>query len=249
MRDDRLWEKRCIPALKEMYTKARTVFPKEELPEDFEFSFDNIVKYSPVIDEKTGQRQFPFDAFYLSQEECSAIIKKAGSRLRTWYVFPYRSEYIYSDDEITNMRNKINELQEAKSNGVEVDEWSIKDLEKKIEYNDVHKERDVLWKEYKEKLIKLSDALSNKEITRKEYNKELMGLYKEYKCEKRGDYIKVWFTLWDYSPNSCEKFFEAASRHYNGAPFEYSGVDRIHNAVKIARAFVKNVNTNNRTDE
>ena len=249
MRDDKLWEKRCLPAIEEMYTKARTVFPREELPEDFEFTFDNIAKYAPVIDEETGQRQFPLDAFYLSQEECDAIIKKAGSKLRTWYVFPYRSEIIYSEDEIIDMQNKINELQEAKSNGEEIDEWDIKDLEEKIKYNEVHKERESLWKEYHEKWNKLTDSFNNKEITRKEYNKELKKLYKEYKCEKRGDYQKIWFTLWDYSPNSYEKFFEAVRESYNNAPFDFENEDSVYDAVKIARAFVKNVNTNNRTDE
>jgi hypothetical protein len=238
MTDKELWEKRCIPALNEMYLMSDTVFGKSEFPSDFEYTFENIMKYSPKMED--GRCEFPLYAFFSDKEKNEEIMKKATARLRSWYVFPYRSEIIYDDEQIAEMKEKIKKLSEDK----EKNSFEIALLEEKIIYNDIYKERHQLWLEYKAKYDEIEQSFQNKEIDRKAYNQKKMDLYKEYKCTKRGEGERVRWTVFNYEPNNNEEIFNSLKKAYNGEDYDWNNKDFIDTTVKSIREFVNNVKTN-----
>lgn len=246
MTDKELLEKRFYPAIKEMYEKSQTVFPKEELPEWFELSFDNLSRFAPYSNEEKTKRQFPIDCFYLDRETEKEIRDRSVKGLHGWYVFPYRSEITYSDKEIKRMKK---ELAEIKAKNPDETGWPVWDYEEKIKYNDEFKRRNKLYEEYRKEIEPLYEAIKKKEITRKEYNKQTMAIYKKYKCVKRcRDAEKIQWELFDYGPNTSDEFFQAAKLAYEGKPYKYKhSNERIEGAVKMARQFINNIKNNTPT--
>lgn len=258
MRNKDLLTKRVYPAIKEMYTKSETVFPKEELPSDFEFTFENLTKYAPFMKMENDKslsaalgvqkpmRQFPIDFFYLPFEENDAIIKKATKNLRYYYIFPYRSEIIYSDDEIEQMKARVEKLKaEYGESSFEIDM-----LTEKIEHNDEYRRRDNLWKSYCAETKEITEKYHNNEITLKEFNASMKPFYKKYGCIRRSrDAEAVSWELFNYGPNTHKPFFEALKAAYNGEEFEYHNRERILEAAELAHAFVNNIKNNTPTDD
>lgn len=246
MTDKELLEKRFYPAIKEMYEKSQTVFPKEELPEDFELSFYNLIRFAPYLNEGKTERQFPLDCFYIDKETEKEIRDRSVKGLRGFYVFPYRSEYVYSDEEIERMKKALAEIKE---NNPDEQGWPVWDYEEKIKYNDEYKRRNKLFNKYCKEINHLHEAMKNKEITRQEYNKRIMAVYKKYKCVKRcKDAEKVQWELFDYGPNTSEEFFQAAKLAYEGKPYEYQySHERVEEAAKTAHDFINNIKNNTPT--
>lgn len=242
MTDDKLMESRVIPALNEMYAKAKTVFPMEEIPDGFEFTFDNLKKYAPYSDEDKPERVFPLEFFYFPAEDGRKIIENARKGLRTHYIFPYRSEYVYSDEEISAMKTRSEKLMKEDP---EEYKWEIEDLNDKIRNNDEYRRRNNLWKEYYSKLTAIETRMENKEIDRKQYNKELGKLAKEYGCRKVSrDGNRVAWTIFNYEPNSSEELFNNVKDAYNGKTPETPYSQRVLDAAKLAHDFVNNIKNN-----
>lgn len=246
MTNKQLLEKRFYPAIEEMYTKAQTVFPKDELPEGFELSFDNLSRFAPYSDEEKTRRQFPIDCFYLDRETEKEIRDRSVKGLHGWYVFPYRSEITYSDDEIERMKN---ELAEIKAQNPNETAWPVWDYEEKIKWNEEYKRRNNLFHEYRKETETLYEKLKKKEITRKEYNKQVMQIYKKYGCEKRcRDAERIQWELFDYGPNTSEEFFKAVKLAYERKPYTYEhNHGRVEEAAKMARQFINNIKNNTPT--
>ena len=179
MANKRLLEKRFNAAIQEMYEKSQTVFSKEELPEGFELSFRNLSRFAPYCNEEKIERQFPINFFYIDSETEKTIRDKCVKGLRGFYVFPYRSEITYSDEEIERMKN---ELAEIKAKNPNETGWPVWDYEEKIKHNDEFKHRNKLFVEYRKEIEALYDSLEKGEINRKEYNKQVMMIYKKYGC-------------------------------------------------------------------
>ena len=244
MNNKDLLEKRFYPAIEEMYTKAQTVFPKDELPEGFKFTFENLVKFAPYINGKDGQRQFPLELFYLPMEEYEKIVKKATRGLRWHYVFPYRSEIVYSDEEIEEMKKKIEEYKKEPDKNY----WALYNLKEKVTQNDEYKRRNALWHEYYGKLKRIQEKLDSGEIDRKTYKNETKVLYTEYGCIKKSrDVEKLTFEFFDYGPNSSEEFFNVIKSAYSDKDFECKERNRTTSAVRMAHDFVNNIKNNTPT--
>ncbi len=246
MTNKQLLEKRFYPAIEEMYSKAQTVFPKEELPEGFELSFHNLSRFAPYSDEGKKQRQFPINFFYIDRETEKKIMTKSIKGLRSFYVFPYRSEITYSDDEIKRMEKEITEIKENNPNETG---WPVWDYEEKIKWNEEYKRRNNLYHEYSKETEALCEKLKKKEITRKEYNKQAMEIYKKYGCEKRcRDAEKIQWELFDYGPNTSEEFFKAIKLAYEGKPYTYEhSHKRVEESAKMAHDFINNIKNNTPT--
>ena len=244
MNDKRLLEERIYPALTEMYQKAETVFPKEELPADFEITFENLCKYAPFSNENKTERQFPLDMFYLADEEVNTITKKATHHLKKYFVFPYRSEMIYSDEEIAEFKERVEKM---KAESTIENEWLIEDLEEKIKYNDENRRREQLWQDYRKEYEAIVDK--DKEMSKGEKKKALSALYKKYGCVERSrDAEAVRWTLFDYEPNSNREFFEAVKAKYEGRDdVQYRNNERVEHVAKLAKDFVNNIKNNTPT--
>lgn len=237
MTKDKLWESRCIPALNEMYAKADTVFDKSELPPDFEYTFENILKYAPAIEGDT-RCEFPMYAFYLDEETLDEVIARATKRLRTWYAFPYRSEIIYDKEQIAQMKEQVAKLSEDP----ERNEFEISMIQEKIDANPRNKKRHNLWLKYQAEYEANSKALESKEIDRKEYNKRMKALYEKYGCRKRGDHEMVRFSIWNYAPNTHTEFFGFLKCMYGGGTpgcNEWTLKSLTHD-LEVVRGFVEN---------
>lgn len=244
MTNEKLLKTRFYPAIQKMYREAETVFPKEELPEWFDYSFKTISKYAPYTDGEKNRRQFPLDAFYLSNEEYKKIVDESVKGLRSQYVFPYRSEIVFDDEEIEKMKKRLEKLIAEGS----VDSWTISEIQDKIKWNDEYRRRNKLWKEYYAKWQKNEKELKDKKIDRKEFNRKMKKLYKEYGCEKRcHDGERIRFSLFDYGPNSNKEFFESVKRIYNGEKDENENNPKYTEAVKIAKDFINNLKNNTPT--
>jgi hypothetical protein len=244
MRDKDLLEKRVYPALKEMYEKAEPSFPREELPADFDFSFENLSRFAPFEDEAKKRRQFPLDFFHLSSDETNEITKRYIKHLRYYYQFPYRTEWVFSDEEIEKMKARVEKLKAENSE----DQWQIKDIEEKIKWNPEHKRRNALWDEYYKKWQRIDKDFKKKKFNRKEYKKRMMELYKKYGCTKRSrDAEAVQFEIFNYSPNTSIEFHEAMKKAYAGEDFDCNNKERVLESVKLCRDFVNNIKNNTPT--
>ena len=246
MTDKELLNKRFYPAIQEMYEKSQTIFPKEELPDGFTLSFENLSKFAPYSNEEKTKRQFPIDLFYIDEGVEKEIRDHSVKGLHGFYVFPYRSEITYSDEEIQKMKDKLAEI---KAKNPDTNDWPVWDYEEKIKYNDEFKRRNKLFDEYLKETEPMYEKLRKKEISRKDYNKEMKAIYKKYGCVKRcRDAEKIQWELFDYGPNTSEEFFQAAKLAYEGKPYKYKHDNqRVEEAVKMAREFVNNIKNNTPT--
>lgn len=206
MTNDKLWEKRALPALDKMYGIASNIFSSERV-----FTWDDITKYS-YKRENSGRlmRMTPLYAFYLPYTDYNNIVESAVKGLRKYWHWPWRSEYIYSDEEIQRMQKELDQLKQT-----DPDNWYVQTLTDNIKYNKIHKEQERQWKSYQLERESLDRALEDGQITRKEYNKQRDKLCKSYDMTLRSaDAEKIQFTLMDYSPNSNPENFNRMKALY-----------------------------------
>lgn len=199
MRDELLMKNRVVPALNELYRKSQNIFQTDETNnisflhigyDEINTTIDFINNNKPNFD-----AQFILSCFYLDNTEQTQIIKKYTKNLKHYWKWPYKSQIIYSDEEISTMKEKLKTL----------DEHCIdyKMLYEKIHNNDEYKKQHTQWEEYNTKRTKLSNELDDNIITKKQYNSKLTVLAKEYGCVRRSrDAEAVRFSIWNSSP-SC----------------------------------------------
>lgn len=171
MTDKELLEKRCIPAFDEMYSKAESAYPEKY---GFVPTWDIMMNYCPRKDKTII---FPMDAFYLPHKEFTKIVDKHSKRLRSYWRFPYRTEYVYCDEEIERMKDELTECKEGT--------FEYDNIKRKIDGNEENRRRNALWDEYYKKLTVIMRDFEGKNISRKEYNLKCDALAKEYGCTKR----------------------------------------------------------------
>ena len=204
MNDKDLWNKRVVPALNKMYSSSKKIYSINH-----DFTWSDISKYAYPMEDKVTKRvvrMVPIYAFYLSREQYEEIVKQATRYLQSWWVWPYRSEIIYDDEDIDRMNKRISELEFGiKSKDAE---FEIDMLQEKISHNEENKRREKLWNEYFAKRQELDAKLDSNELNRKEYNKQLNKLCKSYDMSKRSrDSEKVSFAIMDFSPCSSDKAY------------------------------------------
>lgn len=200
MRSKDLERKRIIPALKELFENSYSIFQNED--NSFHVDFDKFIK---VISDNFDRNSciFSLYVFYLPEDKQSEIIEKYTKGFRSYWVWPYKSQIVYSDDDIAKMKKELEEIKSSTENHEYDFEYNI--LLNKIENNEINKKHESAWSEYKNKLDKLYEGLENKTLTRKEFNKQHANLAKEYGCRKRSkEKEAVRFEILSYSP-SCSK--------------------------------------------
>lgn len=82
MKPEDLLHKRCIPAVNKMYEIAESAFPPEQQVTP---TWELMSEYSP---ERDGQLHFPFDAFWISDNDFDKILGEAKKNLRGWWRYP-----------------------------------------------------------------------------------------------------------------------------------------------------------------
>jgi len=215
MNDKDLWNKRVVPALDKMYSSSKKIYSINH-----DFTWNDISKYAhPIENEitKRTERMVPIYAFYLSREQYEEIVKQATRYLQSWWVWPWRSEIIYDNEEIERMQRRIDEIKkdigDASTTPTEPEkisdlEFELHMLQEKVNNNEEHKRREKLWNEYFVKRQELDAKLNSNELNRKEYNKQRDNLCKSYDMHKRcRDAEKISFTIMDFSPCSSDKAY------------------------------------------
>lgn len=224
MRDNELWNKRALPALNEMYRESANIFGSTHA-----FTWDDFLKYT--YKRSDGKRVIPLFAFFLPSKQYTEIQDKAVKGLRKYWRWPYRSEIIYSDDEIQRMQKELDQLKQTDS-----DNWYVHTLTDNIKYNETHKKHELQWERYQSERKALDLALEDGQITRKEYNKQRDKLCKSYDMTLRSaDGEKIQFTLMDYSPNSSSENFELMKSLYEKLT-EVLGTDKEQNIEVVKKA-------------
>ncbi|WP_296864597.1 hypothetical protein [uncultured Methanobrevibacter sp.] len=204
-----LFQERVIPALDKMYKQAANIFSCESLGY---YEIDRVIKYIKQNIDKDYDARFILYCFYLENDEQKKILNEATKYLKYYWRWPYKSQILYSDSQIKEMKNHLAELKEK----VGEDDFEYRDLKEKIDNNNRYKKQDKLWKEYYKKLTDLSEQLEKKEITKKEYNKKEAELAKSYGCTKRSrDAEAVYFEIWNYAPTISKEIYEKYLKYWN----------------------------------
>lgn len=194
MKDRDLLNKRVIPCLNELYSEAENLLG---LPPGITYE---ELKDLCLTDDQ-GRQLIEVDWFYLDEERFRKIRSKYTKGLRHHWRWPYRSEIIYSDDEVERMKKAMETMDKSS-----VEYRMFKD---KVVFNDVHKERERLWEEYLDKSSTLHAELESGKLTKKEYKKQKDTLCKSYGMSWRSnDKERVEFTIFNYGPSCSKRQFE-----------------------------------------
>ena len=200
MTDRELMEKRVLPALKTLYNNAESWF-QDNNNKVVEFDWLKINEVlGNIVDNEDPEfdTSFILEAFYMDEDKQNEIIEKAAKGLKHTWHWPWKSQIIYSDEEIADMKKRLAAMTDEKS--INSSDYAV--LEDKIENNELYKEQDRQWNEYVTKVAKLDSALDEKLITRKEYNNEVSEIARSYGCKWRSfDAERVRFNIWNYSPS------------------------------------------------
>ena len=196
MTDTELMEKRVLPALNTLYKEAESWFQDNDHKViEFDWFKINDVLATIVDEDPEFDTCFILEAFYMDEPKQNEIIEKAAKGLKHTWHWPWKSQIIYSDEDIADMKKELETITDENS----IDYVTLKE---KIENNDRYKEQDRQWNEYLEKLEKLESALKDKLITRKEFNDEHAKIAQSYGCKWRSfDAERVRFNIWNYSPS------------------------------------------------
>ena len=171
MSDKDLFEKRIKPAFNKMYTKVESAFTDDfNVTPTYDMIVDVSLEYGP-------DWRFPYDAYYLSDQEFTEILNEAQKGLRGYWMFPYNSQIIYTDDEIGKMKSELESLDEGS--------FEYRLTLDKINSNETNKRHMAEWRMYSEELDAIWEDLDTKRITRKEATKLETKLAKKYGCIKK----------------------------------------------------------------
>lgn len=141
MTDKELFNKRVVPAFNQAYKEAENAFGQPLI-----VTIENL---NDLAVEVNGKYIFPYDAFYLDNDRFKQIVNDACKGLRSWYVWPYKSEIIYTEEDIQSFMERMATLDE--------NSWEYKDLERKVRNNPINIQRHELWKEYEKERAALGD--------------------------------------------------------------------------------------------
>lgn len=187
MNDKELWRKRVVPALEQMYLKSKHFFGTDQ-----SFGWSDLLKYS--YRDESGKKNLPIDAFLISKEDYDAELKKATAHLRKNWRWIYRSEIIYDDKDIEEMKVEIAELQ-AKLDDCDYTREEVvgriidHQYENDDEYKDLIAKRDYIVDievtlEDLSKKVKYNDINKEREEKWKQYLLEREALIEEFDSKK-----------------------------------------------------------------
>lgn len=206
--DKKALAKRVDQALAEMYDAAENIFGRK-------ISWEEVQELAPQMEEG-GEKQLPWTAFYLSQEQFDEILAKYTKGLRWSYVWPYKIYYVFTEHEIENKLEEIRKMSEDP----DADVFWLNHLKKEVEFNDTAKQRNDEFHKYNEEREDAEKMLEEKRITRKEYNEIIEGLVKKYNLRKRSfDRETVQFNVCDLSPTCCKQSYDQLKEvfeHFKG---------------------------------
>lgn len=197
MKEQRLIDERIKPAITELYSASEHPFWKRA------FDYEALAACAPGEEGEGKKRRFPTDLFYIPIEAYDAVAKKACRGLRKQHIFPYKIDYVYSDDDIEDMKRRV---AEAAGSG---DGFVVSDLERKIACNDENRRHRELFDEYVAEARAADDALDSGAIDRKGYNAAMRKIWEKYGCHETSyDGNKVRFSLFNYGPTSHKPSFD-----------------------------------------
>jgi len=200
MKNTEILQKRCFPALDEMFKKAECVFSEEDLVgTNFVATYKNVCEYTELLGKPA---QIPFMAFYIDDKIFDEIREKYGKRFQYYWRFVGNISPMFKSE-----RENIEKMLESSDQG------EVEYARAELERDDRAVKNRNMFNKYMSEVERVHERAEKEEMPKSKVNREIAKIAKKYGCQRRSNDREAYMLyVCDAAPNSNIETFNEIKR-------------------------------------